>query len=797
MQERFVDLIPILAFDEASGAFLTKDRHLAFFFIGSPMIGADLSRYTMLKSALGIGLPETSMVQFTLVSSRDIAGLINRFIEHRATAIHKLQKLDKALLWELINRRADFIKNSIFTPLLPSYGQLTNDRVLIVTLKMPFKGVAPEEKDIENAVDVGQRFLDAIRTAGLYLDPAKPQEIAAIYRMVLYPASNDFEVSFVDNLTLDEAIVTPGSDVKFNDERIEINGGHMRVLGVKTLPPSSSPSLGYLMQGDYLGVTNQMRCGYMITLSLFLGKQADKIQSMKTKSMIANYQAFGPLMRFLPRLAAKKAGMDIIVEAMEDGEPLFDGCLQVVLFGPDEENVSSTASTMQTYYTTLGFKMSPEKYIAWPALFNALPGNPSRKSISNMFRYSTLAASHAVALAPFVAEYKGNGHKGCAMLHVSRRGQIMAIDLYDSTTNYNAVIFAESGAGKSFLTQDIITSYLSKGAQVWVIDVGRSYYKLCKVLGGEFIEFSDFSGICINPFTGVENIDDDAPLLQTLVEKMAAPNQGLDDYRLARIEEGIKSVWGNRGKKATISALAEYFNRHPDPRVQDIGAQLFSYTHAGSQGFWFDGEANVDLNHDLVVLELEELKGRKTLQQVILMQMIAAVQRQMYLSKDDRPKLLIIDEAWDLLDDPMVGKFIEHAYRRFRKYGGSAIIVTQSIADLYESKAGQAIAANSAFKFILKQNSEAIDRARENRHLIAPELAYQLMQTVHTQPGKYSEFLFMTDTGIGVCRLIVDRFTQVLYSSAPHERKPIIDAIERGVAPLDAINQLIMEKEEM
>ena len=77
------------------------------------------------------------------------------------------------------------------------------------------------------------------------------------------------------------------------------------------------------------------------------------------------------------------------------------------------------------------------------------------------------------------------------MLLQSRRGQIMSLDLRDSSTNANAVIFAESGAGKSFLTQAMVAEYLSMGAKVFTIDIGRSYYKLCKWLGGEFIEFKD------------------------------------------------------------------------------------------------------------------------------------------------------------------------------------------------------------------------------------------------------------------------------------------------------------------
>jgi conjugal transfer ATP-binding protein TraC len=104
-----------------------------------------------------------------------------------------------------------------------------------------------------------------------------------------------------------------------------------------------------------------------------------------------------------------------------------------------------------------------------------------------------------------------------------------------------------------------------------------------------------------------------------------------------------------------------------------------------------------------VVLELEELKGRKHLQQVILLQLIFQIQQAMYLGERGRQKLVLIDEAWDLLTQGDVATFIEHGYRRFRKYNGAAITVTQSLADLYANPTGRAIADNSAHTLLLAQ----------------------------------------------------------------------------------------------
>ncbi len=65
-----------------------------------------------------------------------------------------------------------------------------------------------------------------------------------------------------------------------------------------------------------------------------------------------------------------------------------------------------------------------------------------------------------------------------------------------------------------------------------------------------------------------------------------------------------------------------------------------------------------------------------------------------------------MDEAWDLLKEGEVSVFMEHAYRKFRKYGGSVVIATQSINDLYENAVGRAIAENSASMYLLGQTEE-------------------------------------------------------------------------------------------
>jgi conjugal transfer ATP-binding protein TraC len=195
---------------------------------------------------------------------------------------------------------------------------------------------------------------------------------------------------------------------------------------------------------------------------------------------------------------------------------------------------------------------------------------------------------------------------------------------------------------------------------------------------------------------------------------------------------------------------------------------------------------------------LEELKGRKQLQQVVLLILIYQIQQSMYLGSRLQKKLLFIDEAWDLLANPNFAGFIETGYRRFRKYNGAAVTITQSIEDFYGNSSGKAIMANSANIYLLSQKAEVISRVQESKQLMLGDAGFNLLGTVHTEPGRYSEILFYCgERGMGVGRLMVDPYTQLLYSTNPTDVNAIDIRMARGMSLDEAIKNTIESRKEI
>ena len=377
----------------------------------------------------------------------------------------------------------------------------------------------------------------------------------------------------------------------------------------------------------------------------------------------------------------------------------------------------------------------------------------------------------------------------------------MTVSLHDSQTNKNAVIAAESGSGKSFYTNELLTMYMSEGAKCWVIDIGRSYAKLCDSLNGEFISFEDSKNPCLNIFELVKDYHEENDILKSVVKLMIAPNSTLSDTQSSVLERVMDEEWAKYGNSLNVDLIEKALKltgeKMADQRILDMATQLYPFTTRGSFGRYFNGRNNIFFNKDFTVLELEELSGRPALRKVILANLIFQIQQAVFLSQDkSQKKICMIDEAWDLLKEGQSALFVEHAYRKFRKYNGSMIIATQSLNDLYSSnQTGKAIAENSAFFFLLHQKPETIEQVKQEKRLDMSDGGYSFLKSVHTVAGAFSEIFVKSGAGSGVGRLIVSDFQKLLYSTNPEDVQLINDYVRfKHLNYVDAINHVLIDR---
>lgn len=798
---RACQFCPVQAYDEQSKLFLCDDSTLGFAFECVPLAGGDQHTKERIEQLVAGDYPPGTLMQFFLYRSPDIEPQLN------ALARIRQDHMDGPLAG-VVKQRIDFLrvhtKKNIhgrsFSGGDYDCGRIQESR-LIVSIKIPFEGKEPNESDVVLTKTWETKTESALSSVGLWpLALSASRYIRLMQSIINWSPNASWRSMSVmgeweEDKTISAQIFDPTTDLVIADKSTLQLGEHcfVKVMSAKRIPDAFFFTEAMKYVGNTMGGNDKLTINYAVCCNVFFPVTQSEKSKLETKRTWTVNQAVGPMLKFVPVLADKKHSFDILSESFQKGAKPIRMTFSVLLFSDSRKAVERAAVSAQSYWDTMHFHLMEDYFITAPMFQNCLPLCAEKEAVFHLDRYKTMTTRELPVLLPVFGEWKGTGTFHVAL--ISRNGQLMSLSLHDSDTNKNAVIAAESGSGKSFLLNEIIVSYLSEGAQVWVIDAGKSYKKLNEQLDGDFLQFDEASKICLNPFELIDDWKEDEDTISALIAAMASEKEKLSDFQMAGLKQILKRLWETKGQTMTVDDIAAECLGHTEQRMHDIGQQLFSFTSKGGYGQYFHGHNTMRFENPFTVLELDELQGRTHLRQVVLMQLIFQIQREMYLGERNRKKIMIIDEAWDLIKSGPVSVFIEHGFRKFRKYGGSAIIATQSLNDLYENPVGRAIAENANMMLLLGQKPETIASIRDSGRLVLSEAGFNLLSTVASVGGVYSEiFVKSGHTGVGVGRLIVSNFEKMLFSTAPEDVNAIENYTNRGLNVTDAINHVLRDR---
>ena len=798
---RACQFCPVQAYDEQSKLFLCDDSTLGFAFECVPLAGGDQHTKERIEQLVAGDYPPGTIMQFFLYRSPDIEPQLN------ALARIRQDHMDGPLAG-VVKQRIDFLrahtKNNIhgrsFSGGDYDCGRIQESR-LIVSIKIPFEGKEPKESDVVLTKTWETKTESALSSVGLWPYALSASRYIRLMQSIINWSPNASWRSmsvmgeWEEDKTISAQIFDPTTDLVIADKSTLQLGEHcfVKVMSAKRIPDAFFFTEAMKYVGNTMGGNDKLTINYAVCCNVFFPVTQSEKSKLETKRTWTVNQAVGPMLKFVPVLADKKHSFDILSESFQKGAKPIRMTFSVLLFSDSRKAVERAAVSAQSYWDTMHFHLMEDYFITAPMFQNCLPLCAEKEAVFHLDRYKTMTTRELPVLLPVFGEWKGTGTFHVAL--ISRNGQLMSLSLHDSDTNKNAVIAAESGSGKSFLLNEIIVSYLSEGAQVWVIDAGKSYKKLNEQLDGDFLQFDEASKICLNPFELIDDWKEDEDTISALIAAMASEKEKLSDFQMAGLKQILKRLWETKGQAMTVDDIAAECLGHTEQRMHDIGQQLFSFTTKGGYGQYFHGHNSMRFENPFTVLELDELQGRTHLRQVVLMQLIFQIQREMYLGERNRKKIMIIDEAWDLIKSGPVSVFIEHGFRKFRKYGGSAIIATQSLNDLYENPVGRAIAENANMMLLLGQKPETIASIRDSGRLVLSEAGFNLLSTVASVGGVYSEiFVKSGHTGVGVGRLIVSNFEKMLFSTAPEDVNAIENYTNRGLNVTDAINHVLRDR---
>jgi len=288
--------------------------------------------------------------------------------------------------------------------------------------------------------------------------------------------------------------------------------------------------------------------------------------------------------------------------------------------------------------------------------------------------------------------------------------------------NANMVVFAKSGAGKSFTVKLEALRSMMVGTEILIIDPENEYQKLCDAVGGAYVRLSLNSDVRINPFDLPKVVDaEDANdalranlvTLHGLFRLMLGNGAGLSPAEEADLDQALIDTYARAGitndpltHTAIPPTIMNLFDTllHMGGSGPSLAQRLRKYTTGSFAGI-FSQQSNIDINNQMAVFNIRDLEDelRPVAMYIVLSHIWNIVRAQ------QRRRLLLVDEAWQLMKYEDSANFLFSLAKRARKYYLGLTTITQDVEDFMSSKMGRAIVANSSMQLLLKQSASAVD----------------------------------------------------------------------------------------
>jgi conjugal transfer ATP-binding protein TraC len=353
-----------------------------------------------------------------------------------------------------------------------------------------------------------------------------------------------------------------------------------------------------------------------------------------------------------------------------------------------------------------------------------------------------------------------------------------------SLENANMVVFAKSGAGKSFAIKLEALRSLMMGTEIIVIDPENEYQTLCEAVGGSYLRLSLASATRINPFDLPRVLDQEEAdnalqaniitlhgLLRLMMggatvntntgATLSAPLSPSED---ADLDVAIINTYARAG--ITKDPLTH--NATP-PTMNDLYTTLASMTGNGpslaqrvrqyTTGTFsgiFSEQSNVELDNPFLVFNIRDLEDE--LRPVGMYIVLNYIWNK--VKSDRRKRMLIVDEAWQLMKFDDSANFMFSLAKRARKYFLGLTTISQDVEDFLGSKMGRAIVANSSLQLLLKQAPSAVDIGAD---------AFKLTSEERSRLSQFpvGEGLFFAGLNHVIIRILASETESQLISTSP------------------------------
>lgn len=400
-------------------------------------------------------------------------------------------------------------------------------------------------------------------------------------------------------------------------------------------------------------------------------------------------------------------------------EKFFQFALYFTIYGEDDDKIKKIQTKLET---ALGGKLvltKPADLQMEHAFNSSIPLAQDRLEISHNMNTNPLSTTFPFSSSDLTSS------EGI-LYGINRHNDSLIIFDRFNLENANSVVFAKSGAGKSYAVKLEVLRSLMMGTDVIIIDPENEYEELANTVNGTYLRVSLNSPQRINPFdlpAPIGESDESSGellraniitlhgLLNLMLGKMTAEEEGmmdkalLDTYALKGIT--METASPSKMEPPTMEDLYDILSNMKG--AENLAQRLQKYTVGTFSGL-FNRPTNVDLNtSNLMVFCIRDLEDvlRPIAMYIILNYIWNEVRSQL------KRRLLVVDEAWSLMQYEDSARFLYGLVKRARKYYLGITTITQDVEDFVASNYGKPIITNSSMQLLLKQSTSAIDKLTE------------------------------------------------------------------------------------
>lgn len=802
--------LPWLMYDPTQKVFINTDNTTGYFFELTPVTYAGMSQMQSTVSALKQPFPEGTVVQFIFYPDEDIDFLL-KYYQEKKVRQNKIGQMMTAETTKFISEGRRGLKKNAHIPI-----RMFRSFVFVKS-----------EKDISELIPTFEQMLYGAGVQPTRLDDKALISLASsIINNV--PVHFDKQVSerdqsqiYTRDTPLRDYCISRETVLEFRTRPAKLAGRYAACLTPKVAPELISPDKTNAMFGGIMGVQDdRVQLNFPFLYSLNIIYESDR-STLENKAAITMSQNFAG--KFVSKMT-KRIDEFRHYGNTNESERYVKVIPTLWVFGDTKEELNAAVGRTKTVWATeaAGNWQIEREGILQQALFIAsLPGGlyNVHGNVNAIDRHYYMSIEAAAAMAPVQGDFAGNGLPVSILL--GRKGQLAGLDVFASgSTNHNYFVCAESGGGKSFFLGTLLFDAYMAGEKLRIVDLGRSYEKMCRIAGGKFIDFNRRSGKqVINPldFHAHDEQDYTANIVAacTVIAAMVYSKSqiAIGEQEWGLVKEAVKWTLDQKrhydGTNAVYDYLSNYkkYNEKNEgymeelaPVARTLAYNMKNFTSLGEYGHFFVGKSTINISEDdFVVIELDDIKADPELFNVVVLQMMNEVTQDLYLSNRQNRRFILFEEAPTILKDngavlSYLGQMTAEGYRRARKYGGSFGVVMQSIMDTQlMGQLGQIVLSNAAYKFMLSTKSGQYAKACKEGVLDYDKFTENLLTSMRNNKPHYSEIFIESPQNRGVCRLIVDDFRYHVNTTESYDVAiffALIDPKAGGLEAFDALDAI-------